>query len=498
VLSSGERIFLAQLNVLWPVLDPLPQAALAVSARGRLLFANRAARALVGPEPERRPIADVLAAAPLTLAGGRPITPADLGIPRALAGESVAGLELRLAARGGPRMLRVNSAPIRSPDGRSIGVLVLLAEVTELVLAEERARFLVRLGQAVVAALDPAGIGERLSGLAQETFATPCALYLVHRDASGGLLVLEPAAPGVDPPPLRLAAQRSVERREVVRDGESTAVPLLRDGNPIGAVAFGRSGPQEDSMLDQIATHATLALENARLLAESRAAADAKDAVLAVASHEITSPLAALAGYGELLARVMEEDEPDRRALERSVAAIRRTTERVQALSRRLLDSERARQGRLVVERRPGDLLPALRAVVERAAMAHQRTITFECSLPSLTGRWDLLRMEEVFENLLSNAIRYSPAPLPVHVAANRMGALLHVAVIDRGCGIPEVDRPRIFSPYSRGSNVQNAGPGLGLGLHLAAQIVRAHQGTIWFETEVGRSTTFHVQLPLE
>jgi signal transduction histidine kinase len=288
-----------------------------------------------------------------------------------------------------------------------------------------------------------------------------------------------------------------MSRQELVRDGETLAAPLLREKRLLGAIAVaGPFGAADGGVLTQVATETALALENTRLLREMRAVVAAKDAVLAVASHEITTPLAALAGYAELCSRVIETEHPNLPALERAVDGLRRTTDRVLELSRRLLDSERVRTGKLVMERHTVDILPGLREVIERMSIAAGRLITFDARTPALVGSFDRVRVEEVLQNLISNALRYSPPENPVHVVAEIAGAEVRLRVIDRGIGIPESDRSILFSAFRRGANARAGGPGLGLGLHLASEIVRAHGGRIWFDTSAG-GTTFYVAFPL-
>ena len=491
-MTQSERIFLAQLNVLWPVLDPLPASVIAVSWRGRVLFANRAARGLLGPEPERRMIEDAFAAGGVTREQGGRVGAAALGVLRALEGKPVQAEELRLRVRGQRIAVRINAAPIQGPDGRALGVLVLLFDVTELVAAEARSRLLARIGQSLVSPGERAGIAEQVANLVAQGMDSPCAVFLLNDD-EGAI----GSCHGVFSPPLRTAAERALARQELFRDGETLAVPLVREKRLLGAIAVtGSFSTADGALLNQIATETALALENARLIGEMRAAVEAKDAVLAVASHEITTPLAALSGYAELCARVIEDENPNLPALERAVDGLRRTTDRVLELSRRLLDSERVRSGRLVIEKHTVDLLPVLHEVIERMAIAANRIISFDARAPALVGPFDRVRIEEVLHNLVSNAVRYSPPETPVHVVAEVNGSELRVRVIDRGIGIPENDRPHLFEAFRRGANARSGGPGLGLGLHLAQEIVRSHGGRIWFDTGLG-GTTFYVALPL-
>jgi signal transduction histidine kinase len=400
--------------------------------------------------------------------------------------------------RGEPRWFRLNAAPIQGPDGRPLGVLAMLTDVTALAAAERRARLLAGLGGAIAGESTASTIAERVAELTTKGLATPAAVHLCV-PAMPGAAAEELVTYGADAPPLRAAAMRAIARREAVADRETLAVPLCVGDRVLGAVTLlGAFAPDDARVLEQLAAQTALVLDNARLLAETRAACEAKDAVLAVASHELMTPLTALAGYGEVLVKLLQDEAPPRSALERAAHGVQRTTERVSELSRRLLDSERIRRGQLVVERERGDLLPTLRDAVERAALAEGRGMTLDARSTALWGRWDPLRIEEAVANLISNAARYSPRETPIRIAVAIEGNELHLAVEDHGIGIPERDHARIFDAFRRGSNARFGGAGLGLGLHVAAEIFRAHGGRIWFESRLGKGTTFHVALPLE
>ena len=114
------------------------------------------------------------------------------------------------------------------------------------------------------------------------------------------------------------------------------------------------------------------------------------------------------------------------------------------------------------------------------------------------TGRWDADRLEQVFANLLSNALKYSPPETPVRLTIDGDDATVRVAIHDQGIGVSSDDLPRLFERYTRGRNAMAAGiEGFGLGLYLCRGIVEAHGGSIWAEsTGAGHGTSIHIMLP--
>jgi signal transduction histidine kinase len=122
-----------------------------------------------------------------------------------------------------------------------------------------------------------------------------------------------------------------------------------------------------------------------------------------------------------------------------------------------------------------------------------------ELDLPQepIHAAFDPLRIGQVLTNLVSNAIKYSPAGGPVRVSLERADGSAVLAVTDRGLGISPEDRAELFQPFRRGASVQDAIPGVGLGLAASRKLVQAHGGTIEVESEPGSGSTFRVILPL-
>ncbi|MCY1034611.1 ATP-binding protein [Corallococcus sp. BB11-1] len=231
------------------------------------------------------------------------------------------------------------------------------------------------------------------------------------------------------------------------------------------------------------------------LAASLRESLQARDDFLAVASHELKTPLAAFRLHLERLERSLGEEALGRARSPLESAG--RQVQRLHALMETLLDVSQLTTGRLALDLIDvdltsvvGDAVARLRDEVERLGV----TVTLEAGTP-LVGRYDRLRIEQVMTNLLSNAARYGQGrPIAVRVASEDGTA--RVIVRDEGIGISPEDRARIFERFERAVPARNYG-GLGLGLWIARQVVEAHGGRISVDSAPGAGSTFMVELPL-
>jgi signal transduction histidine kinase len=263
----------------------------------------------------------------------------------------------------------------------------------------------------------------------------------------------------------------------------------------IGAYWARRHRPDAAAVrdLEDLAGLASVAFTNVKLDAELRAAVRARDEFIAIASHELRSPLTAAQLQLGVAARALAGPDPSRArgAVERAG----RSAARLGRLVEGLLDVSRLLESRLVLEREPVALADLVRAVAARVADAHRGADVRVDAEDGPCGAWDRLRIEQVVENLVANAVKFGgDAPVEVRVRADGDAALLFVA--DRGIGIAAEDQARIFEPFERAVSSRHYG-GFGLGLWIARQAVEAHGGTIAVESRPGAGSTFTVRLPL-
>lgn len=236
----------------------------------------------------------------------------------------------------------------------------------------------------------------------------------------------------------------------------------------------------------------------AEQLAALRQAVRSRDEFLAVAAHELRNPMHAL--MLQLAAAAALARRNGATELVERLDATRLTAERFVRRATVLLDVSRLNAGRFQPQREPVDLAALAQAAVEdwRAeADVHQAPLTLRLPRQALVGRWDRVAIEQVADNLLSNALRYG-AGSPVRVSVGRIGRWARLVVRDRGMGIATADQRRIFEPFEQVISAGADRGGFGVGLWLVRSLVDAHGGRIEVASIPGRGTVFAVRLPLQ
>ena len=229
-----------------------------------------------------------------------------------------------------------------------------------------------------------------------------------------------------------------------------------------------------------------------------RELADAKDRFLAVASHELRSPLASLHACVSLL-QIDPLAATDAARREQLMQRIHGQIDRLSRLVDDLIDTARLRDGSLPIDREPMDLVALAHEAVELAELQTPGlALRLDAPAPVL-GRWDRHRLAQVATNLISNAVRYSPGREEVVVEVRLDGDDALLVVRDRGIGIAPPQLATLFAAFARGREAYELAPrGLGLGLFISREIVRRHGGEITVESELGHGSAFSVRLPLD
>lgn len=231
---------------------------------------------------------------------------------------------------------------------------------------------------------------------------------------------------------------------------------------------------------------------------EAEAALRARDEFLAIAAHELKTPVTSLAGYAQLVRRQLARDQrldPD--GIARALGVITGQAEKLSRLLNQLLDLSRLEDGKLILERHPTDLTALVTQVVTATrTRATQHPIALEA--PATLEAWvDPLRLEQVLTNLLDNAIKYSPDGGQIDVVLARPGdSVVEVMVRDRGLGIPPEHREHVFERFYQ-AHGNGHRSGWGLGLYISRQIIELHAGELRAEFPPDGGTRFIARLPV-
>jgi PAS domain S-box-containing protein len=408
--------------------------------------------------------------------------------------------------------------------------------------AEERASFLAQVGTAFMESLDYEATLTRITRLAVPAIADWCTVAALregrslsriaafHKDAEQQPLIEELVrrfpptdhrdgrylsvfergrsilVDVVDDAGLVGGAQNEEHLRLLRGLGVSSCmmVPLISRGQPMGVISLmlsepgRRYGPADLALAEELARRAAMAIENALLYQEAQEAIRARDTFLGIASHELNTPLTTLKlnlhglerGLAPLPRGVLPETTRTKfQALHRQVA-------RLASLVRELLDVSRITAGRLKLEVGEVDLVAVTREVAARSAEdAARARCELRLDVPeTVVGAWDRLRLDQVLQNLLSNALKYGHGqPVEVTVRADADSAT--VTVRDHGIGIAAEDQTRLFQKFERVASERNYS-GFGLGLWIVKQILDAMGGSIQVESAPGQGATFRVVLP--
>lgn len=412
------------------------------------------------------------------------------------------------------------------------GLAIYFRDATERVRARERRLLLERAGESLSASLDYEKTLTQVVHLAVPSLAD---MAIVHLASDGGVrrvavAHVDPAkeveinaipsihgpfapdhpitramkgeallAPEV-PQAWREALMRIPGHAQILRIAQPRSLmflPLVARGRILGVISFATAESRrayEEADLEtglELARRAAIALDNAMLFREAQEAIRIRDQFLSVASHELKTPLTALRAQLQFLQR----DLGDRDKAEERTRRIGRYVRRLTRLVNDLLDVSFISGGELRIHPETTDVGRLVREVAQRMeAEAERAGSPLEVQTEKIPARIDPLRVDRVVAKLIGNAIKYGEKK-PIRVQASHRDGETRIEIIDHGMGIPEGYLPWIFTRFGQAVSPGQYG-GLGLGLYIADQIVRAHGGRIEVQSREGKGSTFVVHLP--
>jgi PAS domain S-box-containing protein len=517
------------------------------SSDGRVVFANEAAARICGfataAEFLSTPVSDVMARFQMLDEHDAPLDADRLPGRRLLKGQDAEPLLIRIRQlfTGKSWWTQVKASAIKGPDGSVQLVVNTFQDVTRFRREAASRAFLDEATVLLAQSLDYKQTLNNVAALLVPRLADWCAVHVVEEDAIEPVAVAHVDAAKVElakdlqrrypidpsashgvarvvksgqpelyrsiPDALLVTAARDPKHLQMMRQlglKSAICVPLQARDRTVGAltlVAAESDREYDEGDLAQaleLARRAASYVEHAWLYHNAQQAVRLRDEFLSVATHELKTPLAALFLQLESLIRVAE------RGVVRDdngnvVVRLKKTfgyAERLGRLVDDLLDVSRISHQRLTLKREPVDLRTLVQEVVERFSDQAARVGSelhliapraVHCSV-------DRTRFDQVITNLIANALKYG-AGNPIGVVVEQDGDFVQVVVTDHGIGVAPENQDRIFQRFERAVSAKNYG-GLGLGLWIAHEIVRAHGGRILLTSSLGKGATFTVRLP--
>jgi len=539
-----------EVRVLLPaIFDRIADGVTVLDRAGTLRYANAAAARLMGYDSADEIIgqssANMVDRFDLLDDDGRPLDSSVLPTRRAYGGEIDAEATIRFRSKGSDHdrwsLVRARLMPGLTRDGDL--VVTSFQDITAMKQIEWRLSFLLRASALLGETTDYHDTLSRISWLVVPSVADWCSFDVLGE----GETVERVGVAHVDPEMRRRAEEierrwppdfsqpgglqdvlrrrRAVHIRQVsddvikagARDAEHLealrglglrellTVPLVGRGHVFGAVSIGNSSlrpplsAEDVAMLEDLGRRAGAAVDTARLLADSQESLRLQEEFMAVTSHDMRTPLAAVRGYAQLARRHLSGEQQDMASVDRWLGDIDESASRLTSLVSEFMDVTLLRAGQEVpLQLQPTDLV----AIVDERVREHQgaatetHQFTTEVERESVIGTWDPVRIGRVLDNLLGNAVKFSPSggAIEVKVACDETDAT--VSIVDHGIGIPPQDMSRIFLPMYRAANA-SAVAGTGLGLAGSRRLVELMGGAITVKSRIGKGSTFTVRLPL-
>jgi len=300
---------------------------------------------------------------------------------------------------------------------------------------------------------------------------------------------------------------QSKSTRDIVEEGmrSSLTCPLIPSRKPFGFLFFSsmESHKYQDAhvgLFREIAAQIALTLEKSRLYEQVIGFSDLKNRFLGIAAHDLRSPIAVIKGYADLFSEgLLGELTPDQKG---PIHSISQHCDKMLSLIRDLLDVSAIEAGHLAMAPRETDLVAYLKKnAVDNRLLSKSKSIEFILEIPEDLPKimMDPDRIDQVINNLITNAIKFSKPKSRIVLRAVPLENSIAISVTDQGPGIPPGEISKMFQYFGRTNVLPPPGEkSTGLGLAIAKRMVEAHGGKIGVESQPGQGSTFTFTLPLK
>lgn len=450
-------------------------------------------------------------------------------------------LSLFLGKRG-VRTVQIVSNPVQDVSGATTAYRAILIDSSELKQLEDKLRLLAEAGAVLTSSLEYTTTLEAVARIAVPALADLCMidlvggageierLVVVFADSKKQTVLAErmkrfTPLPGwqtaqarviASGEPMLLSEVPDQVREHIAWDESGTdvlreadlrslmVVPLSAHGRTLGALTLAaaesdrRYSARDLHLAQDLASRAALAVDNARAYGQAQRAIAARDATLALVSHDLRNPLGSILMQASVMLERVAESER-RVGIYKGIGAIRRSAERMNRLIQDLLDASSIEAGRFSVTKLRQPVVPLIGEVLDaQQVQAAANSLRLVSDFPAgdrLVVECDGSRIEQVLSNLVGNAVKFTGPGGTVTVRVEPSANELTFSVTDTGPGIPAPNLPHVFDRFWQAP--ETARMGTGLGLSIAKGIVEAHGGRIWIESQVGVGSKFSFTLPL-
>lgn len=405
---------------------------------------------------------------------------------RALAGETLMQESVEYAPPGRvPRQYDITVRPVRDAEGNITGVLSTSVDVTDKLRSQAEIEAQRSLLETIIEGM-PVGVAYYDTDMRIVNYNSEWARLsgLVRGDVRGvSLYDLDPSTKERMPLHRRALSGEMISLLDVPHTQPKTGKLVygdihLRPVRDAGGKIVGLLSALVDSTLRHELDQA-------------------KDSFIALASHELKTPITTIKGYAQSTLRNL--DNYDRARLTRTLSIINEQSNRITRLVNEMLDVSRMETQTLTLNQEIFDIRDVITEVVSNQALVTPE-FEIDIQIPGESSRLngDRQRIEQVLTNLVQNAVKYSGDSRRIEVVAEKQDGEIVVSVRDYGVGIPASQQSRVFQRFFRASNVSTSNySGLGLGLFISHGIVTRHGGRMWLESTEGQGSTFYFTLPL-
>jgi len=275
------------------------------------------------------------------------------------------------------------------------------------------------------------------------------------------------------------------------------AVPVFTGtGKVIGGLFFGHPEPgkftfEHEDLVVNMASQAAVALDNSMLFEQVRDLSQKKDEFIALATHELKTPLTTLSGFLQLVHKRLEDDPVNRSFVDKSLSHVKKLT----TLINDLFDVSKIHAGKMQLEFQDIEITELVKDLIEPLHQMERHRIHLNTP-GQVYLKADRLRVEQVLANFINNAIKYSPGGGNIEISVEESEEEVCVSVRDEGIGIKQENLKHIFNQFYRAEGLSKNISGLGLGLYISKEIIERHGGTVSVESKEGQGSIFTFCLP--